>query len=68
MVETLVKSGLRKATISDVPKMQKLINAAADRGDMLHRSLNELYENIRDFYIFEENGETGMCCHSCDVG
>ena len=27
----------------------------ASKGDMLSRSLSELYESLRDFYIFEEN-------------
>ncbi len=57
MVETLVQGGLRKAMITDVPKMQKLINKHADLGEMLHKSLNELFENIRDYYVFEENSE-----------
>lgn len=42
--------------------MQKLINGFADRGDMLHRSLNDLYENIRDFYIVEIGGRVLGCC------
>jgi amino-acid N-acetyltransferase len=41
--------------------MQKLINSHADEGEMLHRSLNELFENIRDFFVFEENGELLAC-------
>jgi amino-acid N-acetyltransferase len=41
--------------------MQRLINGYADRGAMLHRSLSELYENIRDFYVIEENGEVVGC-------
>ena len=46
---------IRKATIQDVPEMQKLINLFADKGDLLHRSLNQLYENIRDFLVLEED-------------
>ncbi len=42
---------IRKARIDDVKELQKLINSFADRGDLLPRSLNDLYENIRDFYI-----------------
>lgn len=42
--------------------MHKLINEFAKRGEMLPRSLNELYENIRDFYICKKNGElVGLC-------
>ncbi|ABQ25903.1 N-acetyltransferase [Geotalea uraniireducens] len=47
---------LRKAQISDVKDIQKLLTFFASRGDMLSRSLSELYEAIRDFYIVEEEG------------
>lgn len=57
--ETLIVP--RKATIADVPKMQKLINHFADRNEMLHKSLNELYENVRDFTVVVEDGEVLAC-------
>jgi len=47
---------LRKAQISDVKEIQKLLTHYASRGDMLSRSLSELYEAVRDFYIMEEEG------------
>ncbi|WP_243371928.1 N-acetyltransferase [Geotalea sp. SG265] len=47
---------LRKAEISDVKEIQKLLTFYASRGDMLSRSLAELYESIRDFNIFEIDG------------
>lgn len=46
---------LRKAQIKDVKDIQKLLTFFASRGDMLSRSLSELYEAIRDFYIVEED-------------
>ena len=53
---------IRKARISDVPDMQKLINFFADRGELLPRSLNQLYEDIRDFMVLEEDGRIlGTC-------
>lgn len=53
---------IRKATIHDVPEMQKIINSFADRGELLPRSLNQLYEDIRDFFILEEGGKIlGTC-------
>src|SRR5689334_18942401 len=52
---------LRKAKTNDVLAMQRLINGFADRGAMLHRSLSELYENIRDFFVVEEEGEVVGC-------
>jgi amino-acid N-acetyltransferase len=48
---------LRKAQISDVKEIQKLLTHYASRGDMLSRSLSELYEALRDFYIVEDNGQ-----------
>lgn len=47
---------LRKAQISDIKEIQKLLTHYASRGDMLSRSLSELYESVRDFYIVEEEG------------
>lgn len=47
---------LRKAQIKDVKPIQKLLTHFASRGDMLSRSLSELYEAIRDFYVIEEDG------------
>ncbi|HTG81612.1 MAG TPA: N-acetyltransferase [Geobacteraceae bacterium] len=47
---------LRKAEIRDVKEIQKLLTHFANRGDMLSRSLSELYEALRDFYICEEKG------------
>jgi len=48
---------LRKAQIHDVKEIQKLLATYANRGDMLSRSLSELYEALRDFYIVEEGGK-----------
>ena len=42
---------LRKAQIRDVKDIQKLLTTYASRGDMLSRSLSELYECLRDFYV-----------------
>jgi amino-acid N-acetyltransferase len=47
---------IRKARISDVKDIQKMLMTFANRGDMLSRSLSELYESVRDFYVVEEGG------------
>jgi amino-acid N-acetyltransferase len=53
---------MRKAKISDVKAIQSLVNHYADSGQMLPRTLNELYEDLRDFHVFEENGSLiGVC-------
>jgi len=40
-----------KARINDVPQMHRLINSFAEKGEMLARSLSEIYENIRDYFV-----------------
>ncbi len=53
---------IRKAKLSDVPLIQSLVNGFADSGQMLPRSLNELYEALRDFHIYVEDGvPVGVC-------
>jgi amino-acid N-acetyltransferase len=47
---------IRKAKISDVKDIQKLLTNFASRGEMLSRSLSELYDSLRDFYIYEDEG------------
>ena len=49
------------AKISDVAQMHKLINYFADRGQMLARSLAEIYENIRDFYVVRRDEKVIAC-------
>ncbi len=53
---------IRKAGISDIKQIQALINAFARQDLMLPRSLNELYENIRDFWVAEEKKKIIGCC------
>lgn len=47
---------IRKAQISDIKEIQKLLMKYASQGDMLSRSLSELYESLRDFYVFVDDG------------
>lgn len=53
---------IRKAKIRDIKQIQNLINYFAKQDLMLPRSLNELYENLRDFWVCEENGKVMGCC------
>ena len=52
---------LRGAHINDVDQMNKLVNHFAQKDLMLARSLSELYENIRDYYVYVENGSVVGC-------
>ena len=52
---------IRKAKIKDIKQIQELIGCFARLDVMLPRSLNELYENIRDFWVYEEKGKVVAC-------
>jgi amino-acid N-acetyltransferase len=53
---------IRKAKISDLKQAHRLINDFAKQGQMIPRSLNELYETLRDFVICEVEGNVcGVC-------
>jgi amino-acid N-acetyltransferase len=47
---------IRKAVMRDVKHIHKLINGFAAEQVMLPRSLNEIYENVRDFFVYVEDG------------
>lgn len=53
---------IRKATVKDVESIKHIINTYAKQELMLARSLSELYEYIRSFYVYEDNGEIVGCC------
>lgn len=52
---------IRKAKIEDIKQIQNLINTFAKQELMLPRSLNELYENLRDFWVMELNKKIIGC-------
>ena len=53
---------IRKARLFDVKAIQSLVNQYADSGQMLPRTLNELYEHLRDFHVYEDNGSLAGVC------
>lgn len=59
---------IRKAKLEDVKEIHSLINFYAQKDQMMPRSLNELYENIRDFWVYEEDGKIFGCCALHVVG
>lgn len=51
------KAVIRKARAEDVPAIQKLVGYFAARGELLPRTLNEIYQHLRDFFVCELHGE-----------
>jgi amino-acid N-acetyltransferase len=52
---------LRSATINDVPRISQIISSHAELGRMLFKSYARLYENLRDFAVYELDGKVVGC-------
>lgn len=53
---------IRKITAVDIRQIHKLVNEFAKKEEMLPRALNELYEGMRDFFVYEDKGILkGVC-------
>ena len=59
-------SSVERARISDVAQMHELINSFADKEEMLARSLSEIYEHVRDYFVVRE-GERVIACAALHV-
>ncbi len=55
---------LRKAMIRDIKAIHRLLQFYGKTGELLARPLSELYDHLRDFWIFEdeETGRITGCC------
>jgi amino-acid N-acetyltransferase len=58
---------IRKAKLDDIKEIQRLIKVYAPRGGILPRSLSELYDHLRDFFVFIRSRKVvGICAlHIC---
>jgi amino-acid N-acetyltransferase len=54
--------GIRQAKVSDVKSIQKLIGYYAEKKEMLPRSLNDIYENIQEFFVAVQGAHMIACC------
>jgi len=52
---------LRPAIIRDVPRISEIVNSHAQLGKMLFKSFAQLYEDLRDFAVYERDGEVVGC-------
>jgi len=55
---------LRKARIDDVKTIHRMINSSAGKGEMLPRSLMDIYNSLRDFFVYYDEDESqvaGIC-------
>jgi amino-acid N-acetyltransferase len=58
---------LRKARVGDVKTIHRMIKISSDREEMLPRSLMDIYGNLRDFFVYVDEGSDaviGICAMS----
>lgn len=53
---------VRAAKVSDAAAICELVNYYAERGRMLHRSLESVYNTLRDFLVAEDEGGRLVGC------
>lgn len=54
---------IRRARMTEVPLIFKMLEISARKGELLPRSLGELYDSIRDFQVYEDElGQLLGCC------
>lgn len=47
---------IRPAAIADVPEIHHLLETYASKGNLLPRTMGELYRHLRDFFVIEIDG------------
>lgn len=52
---------IRPAAIGDVPYIHHLLEIYAAQGNLLPRTMNELYRHLRDFFVIEMQGKVAAC-------
>jgi len=55
---------LRKAVIKDIKPIHELLQVYGRKGELLARPLSELYDHLRDFWVFEDD-DTGKIIGCC---
>lgn len=55
---------IRKATILDIKPIHELLQFYGLKGELLARPLSELYDHLRDFWVFvdQAKGKIAGCC------
>jgi len=52
---------VRPAAIADVPEIHHLLEIYASQGNLLPRSMSELYRHLRDFFVVDLDGRPVGC-------
>jgi amino-acid N-acetyltransferase len=61
-----VSGNIRPARMSDVREIHNLLQVFAEKGLLLGRSISSLYDQLRDFIVYDDGGVQGACAlHIC---
>jgi amino-acid N-acetyltransferase len=53
---------VRKAKMQDVATIRDMVNSYSQQGEMLPKALMELYEELRDFFVYTGSNEEVLGC------
>lgn len=63
---TTATQTLHQATVADARVIQKLVNGFARKGEMLPRTMAEIYENLRDYSVVRD-GDAVVACGALHI-
>ena len=59
---------IKKAVIEDIKAIHQILNHYAGQGILLPRSLSELYDHLRDYFVLEGDFNGGLIHGVCGLG
>jgi len=59
---------IRKAVVQDIKAIQKILNYYAKKDFLLPRSLSELYDHLRDYFVLENTDQKHLIRGVCGLG
>jgi amino-acid N-acetyltransferase len=66
ILEKIIKANIRPALMGDVKEIHALLKHFAGKELLLGRSISSLYDHLRDFVVYDDNGIQGVCSlHIC---
>ena len=64
--EKIIQANIRPALMGDVKEIHALLKHFAGKELLLGRSISSLYDHLRDFVVYDDNGVQGVCSlHIC---
>lgn len=64
---TTTSDALVRASIADAKAICDLVNTFARKGEMLPRTMSEVYQNLRDFYVVRDEAGVMLACGALHI-